>query len=391
MTLSNWYLKSSHLKIIFRDLFGLKEKTFSNKLHLQGAMQWLCRAQDISGCGGISSMYSFYWGWLPPYPETTGYIIPTFLRYAFISSDDNYIERAIMMGDWEIKIQLPCGGIRGARELSTTPIVFDTGQVILGWVYLFKKTKQHRFLEAAIKAADWLLSIQDNDGNWRKYTYRGIPHAYNTKVAWSLFEICEVTNNEKYRAAAEKNILWALSLAEENGWFRQMGITMDEIPPTHRIAYTLQGLIESSSYLAEDIKKKVAGIVLKAAENIIRVFEIGGKSRFYSKSTYLKAAFNSKWESKDNYSCLTGNAQLAIVFLKLFKINNDRKFLNMACKLIEQLKETQDLDCKNPGIRGGIAGSYPIWGKFVKFAYPNWATKFFADSIMLQESIIKNI
>lgn len=36
---------------------------------------------------------------------------------------------------------------------------------------------------------------------------------------------------------------------------------------------------------------------------------------------------------------------------------------------------------------GAIAGSYPLWGKYIHYCYPNWAAKYFAESIMLKMKI----
>src|SRR5215471_15427541 len=50
--------------------------------HLDGAMLWLCHAQDVAQEGGVSYGFDVKQGcWFPAYPETTGYIIPTFLDY----------------------------------------------------------------------------------------------------------------------------------------------------------------------------------------------------------------------------------------------------------------------------------------------------------------------
>lgn len=158
--------KPSYLQIIFRDLLRSGHEIRSDAEHLRAAMDWLCRAQDVTGCGGVSGGYHYHDGWQPPYPETTGYIIPTFLRYAAFNGDESYIERAVRMGDWELEIQLPSGAVRGGIGTNDYPIVFNTGQVILGWTSLYGETKESRFLNAAIRAADWLLSIQDPDGKW---------------------------------------------------------------------------------------------------------------------------------------------------------------------------------------------------------------------------------
>ena len=52
--------------------------------HMESALAWLLRSQDASPDGGFARGYSLAYhpffrsrGWQPPYPETTGYLIPT--------------------------------------------------------------------------------------------------------------------------------------------------------------------------------------------------------------------------------------------------------------------------------------------------------------------------
>ena len=56
-----------------------KQAGFTDREHLLAAVEWLERAQDITGNGGVSGRYLLGHGWSSSYPETTGYIIPTFL------------------------------------------------------------------------------------------------------------------------------------------------------------------------------------------------------------------------------------------------------------------------------------------------------------------------
>ena len=51
------------------------------------------------------------------------------------------------------------------------------------------------------------------------------------------------------------------------------------------------------------------------------------------------------------------------------------------------LKGRQVLRNVNDKIYGAIAGSYPIWGKYIHFTYPNWAVKFFVDALLLEEKV----
>ena len=39
------------------------------------------------------------------------------------------------------------------------------------------------------------------------------------------------------------------------------------------------------------------------------------------------------------------------------------------------------------GIRGGVKGSFPVWGEYLTYEYPNWAAKFFLDSCLLEREL----
>jgi hypothetical protein len=57
-----------------------------------------------------------------------------------------------------------------------------------------------------------------------------------------------------------------------------------------------------------------------------------------------------------------------------------------ARRAIDYVKRTQRLSDPSDNIRGGIPGSAPIWGAYARFEYPNWAAKFFADALMMDEA-----
>ena len=173
---------------------------------------------------------------------------------------------------------------------------------------------------------------------------------------------------------------------KESGWFEQMGFTSNEVPLTHTIAYTLRGLLECSPYLTEAISQKSLAAVQRASEKILVRSDLT-KHDAPSRLAGLPATLDEEWKSDAYYSCLTGNAQIAIILLKLYELNNDRRLLTAVHHLVDQLKATQSLNNTNLGIKGGIAGSYPIWGGYGRFAYLNWATKFFADALLLKASL----
>lgn len=370
----------AHLQVVFGDLFNIHSeiREDDNINHLQSAMDWLNYAQDVTQDGGISAGYSFGGGWLPSYPETTGYIIPTFLNYYHFASEEEYLRRAIKMADWLVSIQLENGAFQGGFiSAPPRPIVFNTGQALQGLIRIYKETQQNRYLKAALRAANWLKEVQDEDGSWRRFTFNGIAHVYHTRVAWPLLEIYELTSDETYMSAATKNIEWALSNQEANGWFRNNAFGSKSDPFLHTIAYAIRGLLECAGLTGN---KSWLKAVIKPSEVLLRRFEIKGS---------LSGIYNDKWKGTVGYRCLTGEAQMSVCCLRVFQLTSDARFLNVALKMNDSLKRLQDTSSSKRGINGGIKGSHPIWGGYMPFMYPNWAVKFFADALILGERLRK--
>ncbi|MBS3100942.1 glycoside hydrolase family 88 protein [Candidatus Woesearchaeota archaeon] len=365
---SNFYIISS---ISLRNFLNKKYNTYSNDVHIKAAMEWLANAQKATGDGGASAMHSLIEGWTPSYVETTGYIIPTFFNYAEISKNPAYRKMAVEMAEFELENQLPSGAFPGAGR-KDTPIVFNTGQVIFGLCRAYQETKDEKYKKAAEKAADWLVSVMDNDGCWRKNDYLNHIHTYNTRTAWALLNAHKITANEKYKESAAKNIDWALAQQLENGWFENNGFFPEQEPLVHTIAYSIRGILESAIYLR---KKKYLESAIKAAKPLAEAQRNDGS---------LAGSFNKEWESSVKWSCLTGNSQMSIIWQKIYMITKDEKFLDAAKKSNAFMKSVQDINSPNPAIRGAIPGAFPIYGWYAPLCFPNWAAKFFADALMLE-------
>ena len=148
--------------ISLRDSLKRRYPAYDNEKHIKGAMEWMSYAQKQNNDGGVSAMYSLLEGWHPSYIETTGYIIPTFLNYGEISKNFIYKKEAIEMADFELRSQLASGAFPGGGK-KDMPIVFNTGQVLFGLCRAYEETKDEKYRKAADKAADWLLSVMDED------------------------------------------------------------------------------------------------------------------------------------------------------------------------------------------------------------------------------------
>ena len=143
----------------------------TDQLHLDLCLKWLFKAQEVTKDGGVSAIYEADTKlWRRSYPETTGYIIPTALNYYKYFGDENYKEIAIKMGDWEIDIQSPDGGTGDYLGFYATntlkPRNFNTGQVMLGYLSLYEFTNNKKYLNAAIKSAEYIISSIDSCGTW---------------------------------------------------------------------------------------------------------------------------------------------------------------------------------------------------------------------------------
>jgi len=347
----------------------------SNDVHIKAAMEWLSIAQKQNNDGGVAAYYSLFDGWLHSYVETTGYIIPTFFNYAEATEDDKYRNEAVQMADFELKVQMESGAFPGETKNGVSkPIVFNTGQVIFGLCRAYEETNEDKYKQAVEKAADWLLSVMHEEGYWQKDEYLNEIHTYNTRTAWALLRAHEITKTPSYRMAAIKNLDWASKQQMGNGFLNHNGFFPAQEPLVHTIAYSIRGFLESAIYLR---KKTYLNVVIKAADSMINKIRKDGS---------LPGSFDKDWNSSVKWSCLTGNSQMSIIYQKLFTITKDTKYQVAFRLLNDYMKSVQNLDSKNDGIRGGIPGAYPIYGWYAPFCYPNWAAKFFADSLMMEEN-----
>ncbi len=144
--------------------------------NLGAAISWIKRAYAATGNQGISKGFnSIFNRWYPAYPETTGYLIPTLLNVATLNNQPELYKIALDSANYLLRCTASDGGITHWKDLSkANPIVFDTGQVIFGWLAAYKFSKDKVYLQAAVRAGDWLVSIQDASGSWKqKSTPRG--------------------------------------------------------------------------------------------------------------------------------------------------------------------------------------------------------------------------
>ena len=338
--------------------------------HLKASMLWLSRAQTKDG--GFSASYSWWGGWDSPYPETTGYIIETLLRYAQLDSTMNWPEMALKAGEWLLSIQLSEGGFPGGDRKLNTPIIFNTGMILFGLSSLFKETADYRFHLSGTRALQWLAGSQNEDGSWTEFSLGGIPHAYHSRVAWGILEMSKTTGRLKeYLPVIERANNWVLLQEDATGWYRHNDLIEGLPSPTHTIAYAVRGLLECGAQLNNSSW-------LVSAERAAQVVY-----EDWVKFGQLPAGYGPGWQRGPKFRCVTGDAQFGIIWYRLWQITGKRYWLIAAEGIADQVASTQSLNHVLPGIRGAIPGAWPLRGRYLRFRYPNWAAKFFADLLLL--------
>jgi hypothetical protein len=350
-----------------RHLYLYSGKGAATEQTLDLVLEWVRHARRPDG--GSAAFYSLLTGWSGSYAETTGYLIPTVYDCAAAGRGAGMRELAEEMTRWLLSVQLPSGAFPGGTAgRETGPSVFNSGQILQGLVRAWKETADAAVGEAARRTGDWLLAEQDGDGAWKGATYQQRTHTYYTMVAWSLAALGRETEDARYLDAARLNAAWAISQRRDDGWFDGINLVGN---PTylHFVAYVLQGLVEVGALLEDD---SVVQAAEAASWRLLRTFEV---------RKHLPGSLNPDWsEHGRRFSCLTGNAQMSCVWLRFHERSGDLRWLNAALKVNEMLKDRVPRSGP-PGVRGGVAGSSPLWGAYQPFRYINWGAKFLADAL----------
>jgi len=353
-------------------------QVLSDREHLDACMRWLKRMLDHSQDDGVPAIYdALKKKWYSSYPETTGYIIPSFLAYGRLTGDSFYLSAARKMGDWQVRIQLPDGGAgEPLGEYAAHPRVFNTGQVMLGWLALYKETQDEKYLQGLRKAADFLVSNLEPDGAWVKNTFQG-SKVYHSRVAWVLLELYTMTGRREYQEAAEKAVNWCMSQARPNGWFASNGFR-ERYASTHLIAYAYVGLMKIYGLHNADLPyERIEHILTTAASRLAEIY------RKKEIPLGFRDGYDGNWKGHGNFSCLTGNVQIAYFLKEWGHRTGEESLIATSDAIVADSKRRQVLNqTDDENLSGGLFGCHPVNGAYAPYQMPNWGVKFFADALL---------
>jgi uncharacterized protein YyaL (SSP411 family) len=362
-------------EVLLRDLLSAKSRSDAPlEEYIHAGYRWLCAAQDAGPDRGVAAYYSLFSGWGSSYPETTGYIIPTLLEYARRFGDEEARHRALEMADWECEVQLANGAVRrGTMEGPPVPAVFNTGQVLFGWAAAYEDARSDRHRASARRAAEWMIETQDEDGVWRKDTHP--MNTYNARAAWGLALAGVVFGEIHWVEAACRKADWVLTQQNSNGWYANASWDAGD-PYLHFFAYVIEGMLELGALVD---RAEYVSCARRAADPLLEI---------YARDGHLGGRVDETWRASAGWHCLTGEAQLALSWLRLHELTGEGMYLEQARRLNRDVVRTVALDVALPAAVGGVKGSHPIWGEYGSLCYLNWATKFLLDSLLVELRLV---
>lgn len=312
-------IEATKRKILSRmDMIGIYNK----------AIEWV-KKNSIASAGIISNTASE-----KPYPEVTGYYIPTLIRWG-------YRDLAVQYAKWLCKIQKEDGSWYEINDVA--PYVFDTAQILKG---LLAIREIYPYVDDNIKkGCEWVLSNMEESGRLTTPDVSAwgdegmcseLIHLYCLSP---LIKAGKVFENADYVDAAKKILAYY-----KNNYYDEI---MNFGLLSHFYAYVMEALVDMGEMdMAKEAMEKVA--------------ELQGENGA------VPAYNNVHWV------CSVGLFQFAIVWYRLGELERGNKAFYYACKLQNE--------------SGGWYGSYMVEGSemetnsYFSSEEISWAAKFFLDA-----------
>lgn len=281
--------------------------------------------------------------YVKPYPEVTGYVIKYFCDY-IEKIPSNIIRAANKL----VKIQDRKTGGYASFVDDRMLYSFDTSQILIGLSAIYRRTKKEKYKQAAVKAGNFLLMMQLDNGavvptfdrktneiviNKDLYAvWNGPWSGLMCKLTEGFQTLYDLTKDDKYLCAKEK----VANFYED----------ADYIECSHPLGYWLEGLYEGKKYTKVDevLKEKV----------IPRIRENG----------YIPYKENLE------YAYSSGIVQLGIILCK-------RGYMEDAKKIRDFIRKVQAKD-KSGGIFQ-YCDKYGNLDNHVHTEINSWGTKYYCE------------
>ncbi|MBR9922018.1 MAG: terpene cyclase/mutase family protein [Bacteroidetes bacterium] len=341
----------------------MSSKNHPYKIHQTAALKWLKKSFEVHDFAGSAAFYSRFRhpfkGWAPPYPETSGYLLETLLKH---QGEADWIEEALRKTtQWLCSIQMPSGAFPALYANSGKASVFNSGMILFGLAAMQELSLNPQQKEAIQKGGNWIINQLTPDGFWEENN----SPTYYSRVLWALLRCAEWLDlpKEKLQHSLEKY----LDRASTYYTFEKWGFQASDRAFTHTIAYTLRGFWEAGFLLNNVRATSLTEGALERLSESLKTKEIAGR-------------YDLHWNGEHRFQCLPGNFQLATLLLRAGKKRQREDFRESGKVLLDNSLKFQKTDPKKETC-GGLPGSFPIYGSYMRFKYPNWGPKFLLDAV----------
>lgn len=264
-----------------------------------------------------------------PYPEVTGYFIPTLLKFG-------EIDRAIGYARWLVSMQNKDGS--WSDPDGKWPYTFDSGQILKGLFSILNRLPEIE--PSIIKGSNWLLGQIMSDGRvttpnkdlWRLPNKKMISENIHLYALEPLRLAAHYFNDSKYAKGVDRALNYYLS---------NLDLTKFNTL-SHFHGYILEAFID-------------LGYPDVAAKGMLEV------EALQNRDGSIPAYPDVKW------ICSTGVAQYAVIWYKLGQIKLASKAFNYLCNIQNN--------------SGGFYGSYGFRANYSPREEISWAVKYFLDAL----------
>lgn len=263
-----------------------------------------------------------------PYPEVTGYYIPTLLNWG-------QKEKALGYAKWLTSIQNSDGSWTDPE--GEVPYTFDTGQIIKGLIAALPFLPELR--QPIITGCNWILEQIESNGrittpekkHWKLPNGQYVSENIHLYALEPLREASKLFNKPQYEEAVQRALNYYLATPN----------LVDFNTLSHFHAYVIEALVDLGCM----------DVATKGMEQISRLQKRNGSIPAYQDV---------------NWICSTAVAQYAVIWYKLGNIEAANKSLNYLSTI------------QNPS--GGFYGSYGRKSNYFPNQEISWATKYYLDA-----------
>lgn len=309
---------------------NLQQSNFSSPVSVSPdtlAIDWILRHTFVSDTSMIKAIQVSSINPVP-YPEVTGYLVPTLFLYNETKLSDDYLKFLTDVQNKDGSFNAPGKDI---------PFAFDTAQVVQGFL-----SKSQNFKDQIINACNWIISHSSNNGrlpvpddaSWDMGKHGTVPESVHIYALPPIKKAGEIFDIPKFVKFAEKSVKYYLDPVNLIPWNQDNMLL-------HFYCYIIDGLIDMHR--------------INEAKDMLDQLR-----QFLQPSGGLPAYHNINWV------CTPGLAQAAICFYRIGDMETAEKLLNFMTML------------QNPS--GGFFGSYGPEADYFPIAEISWANKFFLDA-----------